>query len=76
MSGSGPAADPADPAREAASVDAAPGQACCGLCGATAQDPPLSWSVQVSERGTGWLCEPCTRQNLRSIESRLDEAWW
>jgi hypothetical protein len=48
----------------------------CSVCGETAAEPPLSWSSQVSARGTTWLCERCTRDNLRSIEGKLDEAWW
>ncbi|MCU1586907.1 MAG: hypothetical protein JWN31_400 [Frankiales bacterium] len=50
------------------------------MCGVTVQDKPLTWSMQVSERGTlrltRWLCEQCTRDNVRSIEGKLDEAWW
>ncbi len=48
----------------------------CGACGTTVEERPISWSLQVSERGTTWLCEACTRANVRSIEGRLDEAWW
>jgi len=36
----------------------------------------VTWSLQVSARGTIWLCERCTRDNVHSIEGRLDEAWW
>jgi len=33
--------------------------------------------MQVSARGTTqWICERCTRDNVRSIEGKLDEAWW
>jgi len=48
----------------------------CGVCGAVAEPVPATWSSQVSERGRTWLCERCTRDNLRSIEGKLDEAWW
>lgn len=48
----------------------------CAACGAVAQGPPVTWSSQTGPRGTSWLCERCTRENLRSIEGRLDEAWW
>jgi hypothetical protein len=33
--------------------------------------------MSVTERGREeWLCEQCSRQNVRSIEGRLDSAWW
>ena len=49
----------------------------CGVCGTTTDAPaPVTWSSQSSARGQQWLCERCTRENLRSIEGRLDEAWW
>lgn len=55
--------------------DAAPVASCAG-CGAAGEGPPVTWSSQTGPRGTTWLCERCTRENLRSIEGRLDEAWW
>lgn len=48
----------------------------CAVCGTVVDEVPVTWSSQVSERGTTWLCERCTRDNLRSIEGKLDEAWW
>jgi len=48
----------------------------CSVCSSSADEPPLTWTSQVTERGRQWLCETCTRQNLRSIEGKLDEAWW
>jgi hypothetical protein len=50
--------------------------ATCGLCGTTVEERPPTWSMQVSERGQIWLCETCTRDNLRSIEAKLPEEWW
>jgi hypothetical protein len=50
--------------------------ATCAVCGVMVEDRPPTWSLQVSERGSTWLCEPCTRANPRSIEGKLDEAWW
>jgi len=38
--------------------------------------PARTWSLQVGARGQTWLCERCTRENLRAIEAKLDEAWW
>jgi hypothetical protein len=51
-------------------------QVSCGSCGRVAEERPSTWSLQVEERGPVWLCDTCTRDNLRSIEARLDEAWW
>ena len=48
----------------------------CAVCGTTAAEPPVTWSLQVADRGRQWLCERCTRDHVRSIEGRLDEAWW
>jgi len=48
----------------------------CAVCGTTVDKVPVTWSSQVSERGPQWLCERCTRETPRSIEGRLDEAWW
>ena len=49
----------------------------CGVCGTQVEgEVPMTWSSQTSARGLTWLCERCTRDNLRSIEGRLDEAWW
>ena len=51
-------------------------QVTCGVCGTVADELPVTWSSQVSDRGQTWLCEQCTRDNIRSIEGKLDEAWW
>jgi hypothetical protein len=48
----------------------------CGVCGKRVDVRPVTWSMQISDRGTRWLCEKCTRDNVRSIEGKLDEAWW
>jgi hypothetical protein len=32
---------------------------------------PLGWTIQTGVRGLTYLCQACTRGNLRSIESRL-----
>lgn len=65
------------PPGPAVSEPPGPGVACAG-CGAVTADGcvPPTWTYQVSERGATYLCEACARQNLRSIEGRLDEAWW
>jgi len=48
----------------------------CGGCGERAEELPLTWSTSAGPRGHQVLCERCTRENLRSIEGKLDEAWW
>jgi hypothetical protein len=51
--------------------------ATCAWCGATADPPPPTWSLATTERGREeWLCDNCARQNIRSIEGRLDSDWW
>lgn len=48
----------------------------CVWCGTTVEEPPPTWTVQSGERGLEWLCEKCTRDNLRNIESSLPSEWW
>lgn len=39
--------------------------------------PPAGWMSEVDpDRGTVWVCVDCVRENLRSVEARLDQAWW
>ncbi|MEW1953900.1 hypothetical protein [Terrabacter sp. NPDC080008] len=53
----------------------------CVVCGAT---PPesgryaalTSWSRGTADGRTTWTCERCSRENIRSIEAKLDTAWW
>ncbi|WP_147425126.1 hypothetical protein [Bailinhaonella thermotolerans] len=47
----------------------------CSGCGATGETT-LGWTVDVGERAERCLCPRCGRDNLRSIESRLDPEWW
>jgi len=44
----------------------------CRHCGCTVDEPPLGWSTE----GDRWLCDTCTRRNLRAIEGKIDDAWW
>lgn len=64
------AASPSVPVQGAAMV--------CLTCGAVAPSnpPPLTWSAAVENGRRVWTCETCMRENLRSIESKLDSAWW
>jgi hypothetical protein len=49
------------------------------MCGAPVPGEagiPLGWSLSTSERGRVLTCPQCVRDNVRSIEAKLDEAWW
>ncbi|GAA6524497.1 hypothetical protein [Intrasporangium sp. DVR] len=53
----------------------------CSSCGATPGPDEqaaarLTWSRSVEHGRTLWTCERCSRDNLRSIESKLDPVWW
>ena len=51
----------------------------CVVCGAVADgdaDVQLGWSMSTSDRGKVFTCPRCVRENVRSIEAKLDEAWW
>lgn len=48
----------------------------CTWCGTTADPAPVTWTVQSGERGVEYLCETCTRDNVRKIESSLPTEWW
>jgi len=50
----------------------------CAWCGSVADgdEPPLTWVSSVEASGTRYYCERCSRENLRSIEGKLDSTWW
>ena len=51
----------------------------CATCGRRAEsqaDARLRWSRSVTNGRVEWTCETCSRDNVRSIESKLDPAWW
>jgi hypothetical protein len=48
----------------------------CGRCGATAEELPLTWTTSAERERTVYYCDRCSRENLRSIEGRLDSEWW
>ena len=52
------------------------GTVTCALCGATAESMPLGWSTSVERGRQVRYCEQCSRENVRSIESKLDTEWW
>ena len=48
----------------------------CSQCGAQAEEQPVTWSVENTDRGRIVLCDTCTREHLRSIEAKLDADWF
>jgi hypothetical protein len=48
----------------------------CSWCGTRADDLPVTWTVQSGARGAEYLCEACTRDNARNIESGLSTEYW
>jgi hypothetical protein len=48
----------------------------CSWCGTTADPVPITWTVQSSARGLEYLCETCTRDNVRKIEGSLPPEYW
>ncbi|GAB2698560.1 hypothetical protein [Thalassiella azotivora] len=50
----------------------------CHRCGtrAPSEPPPLGWSGGTERGRPVWVCERCTRDNLRSIEGKLSPDWW
>jgi hypothetical protein len=51
----------------------------CATCGRSAPDlatAQVAWT-RGSENGRDvWTCQECSRAHLRSIEGKLDSAWW
>jgi len=52
----------------------------CSSCGKAAagddQAARLTWSRSVERGRTTWTCQRCSRDHLRSIETKLDPEWW
>jgi len=36
----------------------------------------LTWAFGVEKDRQVWTCDRCSRENLRSIEGKLDSDWW
>ena len=57
--------------------DARPGgPVTCVWCGLVADELPVTWTMQLGERGVEHLCQRCTRDNARQIEGSLPTEWW
>jgi hypothetical protein len=51
----------------------------CATCGRTADDEGearLTWALGVEDGRRVWTCDLCSREHLRSIEGKLNSAWW
>jgi hypothetical protein len=48
----------------------------CALCDTVAETMPLTWTTSVERGRTLVYCDACSRDNVRSIEGRLDAEWW
>lgn len=53
----------------------------CATCGAApdadaAAMSRLTWTHGTENGREVWTCDRCSRQHLRSIEGKLDSAWW
>lgn len=51
----------------------------CATCGLSADDQVvarLTWALGVENGRQVWTCARCSREHLRSIESKLDSGWW
>ena len=53
----------------------------CASCGRAPRDDVeasalLTWSRATEGSRTVWTCPECTRTHARSIEGKLDSAWW
>jgi hypothetical protein len=62
------------------STEPTQGPVTCNWCGTSADTLPLTWTRSVEQTGatttTRLLCDRCSREHLRSIESKLDSTWW
>jgi Zn-finger protein len=36
----------------------------------------VSWARGTENGREVWTCDRCSREHLRSIEGKLDSAWW
>ena len=48
----------------------------CSWCGTQVDEAPVTWTVQTGPRGLEYLCDGCTRDNVRKIESSLPTDYW
>jgi hypothetical protein len=63
-------------ARTTPARTAPPASTTCARCGTTRPGLPVTWTCSVENGRRHYFCDDCARRHLRSIESRLDSAWW
>jgi DNA-directed RNA polymerase subunit RPC12/RpoP len=44
----------------------------CAWCGATVDNTPLSWTLEITRGRSRYMCDRCSRENLAAIEGRLE----
>jgi hypothetical protein len=72
---------PEDPTRDAVAQAPDP-RPVCATCGTVPPDDDaaalarISWTHGVENGRDVWTCDGCSRTHLRSIEGKLDSAWW
>jgi hypothetical protein len=52
--------------------------ATCALCGRQAEtdEAPLTWMTSLEDGRKLLYCDLCARENVRSIEGKLDSVYW
>ncbi len=52
----------------------------CATCGRSASSDDgavlMTWARAAENGRPVWTCDVCSRTHLRSIEGKLDSAWW
>jgi len=51
----------------------------CATCGRIPADDStasLTWAFGIENSRKVWTCDSCSREHLRSIESKLDSTYW
>ena len=74
------ASGPSDTAAVTGSTAAAPPPV-CATCGTSPKDDAaglarITWTHGIENGRDVWTCDACSRTHLRSIEGKLDSAWW
>jgi hypothetical protein len=55
---------------------ASSGPVSCALCGTSVVEVPLTWISSMERGRLVYYCDACSRENLRSIEGKLDSEYW
>ena len=60
-------------------MDKATARPVCARCGRIPEDESvarLTWVLGLEKGRQVWICDRCSREHIRSIEGKLDSAWW